>query len=319
MESHPTADAFPLTDGAEFDALVASVKANGLREPITTFEGKILDGRNRYRACQSAGVTPVFKEFTDDDPVAYVTDNNIRRRHLSKTQLALAGAKLAALPRGRPSDKSGQLAEFLTEDKAAKLLNISPKAIRRAKQVLEHGVAELVTAVSRGEVSISAAAEVAPRYDHERQRKLVADGGVKAAAEKLRNKKRSEGTGKPEPKPESPPDPVTPTTNAPFIAPASFRVDERETEKLRAHAIGLGHRVIASDLLVDPNSKSANARQSLYGLIRMPHSHDDLGALRATLYKLARKFNTELSFSAFPKNQPEEAAEEENNMETDHE
>ena len=55
---HPLAEVLPLIEGAEFDELVASVKANGLRDPIIMFEGAILDGRNRYRACLAAGVEP---------------------------------------------------------------------------------------------------------------------------------------------------------------------------------------------------------------------------------------------------------------------
>ncbi len=50
LQSHPIADAFPLIGGTEFDALVADIKANGVHEPIVLYEGKILDGRNRYRA-----------------------------------------------------------------------------------------------------------------------------------------------------------------------------------------------------------------------------------------------------------------------------
>jgi hypothetical protein len=85
----------PLMEGAEFDELVADIKANGQREWILTYEGKILDGRNRYRACLAAGITPCVME--DDGrvaiaggPTAYVVSANLHRRHYRRAHTAVS-------------------------------------------------------------------------------------------------------------------------------------------------------------------------------------------------------------------------------------
>jgi len=84
LKFHPLANDFPLLEGQEFDDLVADIKAHGLHEPIVIFQGQILDGRNRYRACEAAGVTYVADNILDPgfDAVAYVVSKNIHRRHL---------------------------------------------------------------------------------------------------------------------------------------------------------------------------------------------------------------------------------------------
>jgi hypothetical protein len=110
---HPLADIFPLMDGAEFEQLVADIKANGLVEPIVVLEGMILDGRNRYRACIEAGVEPTYRPFTGDDPAAHVISTNIHRRHLNAEQ---KGDLIAALLKATPEKSDRQIAKIARVD-----------------------------------------------------------------------------------------------------------------------------------------------------------------------------------------------------------
>jgi hypothetical protein len=107
LKFHPLADIFPLMEGAEFDELVADIKANGQRDPIILFDGQILDGRNRYRACLAAGIKPdvIEGDIWVGNPAAYVISVNIRRRHLkAEAKWGLIRKVLAATP--EKSDRS---------------------------------------------------------------------------------------------------------------------------------------------------------------------------------------------------------------------
>jgi N6-adenosine-specific RNA methylase IME4/ParB-like chromosome segregation protein Spo0J len=176
LEFHPLANIFPLVEGAEFDELVADIRQHGLREPIVVYEDKILDGRNRYRACLAAGIEPTFTAYMGDDPISYVISLNLRRRHLDESQRALVAARLEQLKHGGNRKSDHQDANWhLDREDAASLLNVGVRSVARAAEVRDHGAPELVSAVERGEVSISAAADIATRPIGE-QREIVARG-----------------------------------------------------------------------------------------------------------------------------------------------
>src|ERR1700730_16765129 len=124
---HPLADMFPLLEGKDFDDLVEDIKKNGLREKIDLYQGKIADGRNRYRALLRLGVDSSVEpdkhfrkaiythtiggemaphEQSNDDRVrAYIIPRSIHRRHLTAEQKRDLIAKLLIADPGK-SDRA---------------------------------------------------------------------------------------------------------------------------------------------------------------------------------------------------------------------
>jgi len=78
-EIHPAATIFPMMDEASFTALKNDIEKNGLEKCITFYEGKVLDGRNRLRACQELGITPQEEEIEDDGSGQFDPTNGCSR------------------------------------------------------------------------------------------------------------------------------------------------------------------------------------------------------------------------------------------------
>lgn len=157
MKFHPYSEIFPLIEGAAFDELVADLKANGLREKIWLYDGQILDGRNRFFACQKAKIKPDYRKFTGSDPLAFVISLNVQRRHLTESQRAMAAARIATMQKGANQHAS---IEAPSQDKAAESLKVGRSSVQRARKVIEDGSKALQNAVESGEVSVSKAAAV---------------------------------------------------------------------------------------------------------------------------------------------------------------
>lgn len=165
FELHPLCALFPRMAGAEFEALKADIKANGLRQPIVTHQGMILDGGNRYAACVEAGVKPLMTEYTGNNLVTYVMSANFHRRHLTEGQQAaiVASATDWAKAQTHGGNRKSDQAEGLpletvkqraavagvterTQRDADKLVRDRPEV---AKQVVE-GKKSLYQAVKEG-------------------------------------------------------------------------------------------------------------------------------------------------------------------------
>jgi N6-adenosine-specific RNA methylase IME4/anti-sigma28 factor (negative regulator of flagellin synthesis) len=197
MEFHEAADIFPLMQGEEFENLVADVKRNGLLDDIVVHnDGAILDGRNRYRACEEAGIEPRFRQWIGSgSAIDFVVSANLHRRHLNESQRAMVAERIATLRKHRKKPRDGQIC--LSQKEAAERVNVSERSVKTARRVRENAVPEITHAVEAGELSVSDAA-VAAKLPEAKQRKalrMIEEGRakhMKDAARRLNRQKKRE-------------------------------------------------------------------------------------------------------------------------------
>lgn len=210
---HPAAELFPLLDDADLTALAEDIRAHGLLTPITRDpDDRILDGRNRFLACQQIGVTPTYAQH-EGDPWVFVISANLHRRHLTDGQRAMVAAKIADRANGQrsrspASSAAGDLEPpSPTQTEAAHLLDVTRGQVQRARQVITHGTEELKTLVENGSVPVATAARVATTLPADEQN---------AFAEQVREGANPRHVAPPEPRAVAAPKPVTPEPEAPI-------------------------------------------------------------------------------------------------------
>jgi 16S rRNA G966 N2-methylase RsmD len=183
-EFHSIANIFPLMEGQEFDSLCEDISKNGLYEPISIFENKILDGRNRYRACELTGVEPKFTrcEGSKEDALSCVISLNLKRRHLNESQRAVIASKLATAKRG--GDRKSQyyqkadLPLDITREEASNLLNVSERLIGETREV-EREAPELLPDIESGTLSVNKAKKKVREKKRNKERTDLAKAGEK--------------------------------------------------------------------------------------------------------------------------------------------
>jgi hypothetical protein len=156
-EDHPIAALFPLMTGSGFEELKTSMKTNGQQLPCILFEGKILDGRNRYRVCNELAIECRFETPKIIDPFEFVTAMNLARRDLTLSQRGMIAAEMANMKAGYRSDVEPvvELREVpISRKKAAEIMHVSPSQVDRGRRILRQSDPKTITAIKAGEVTI---------------------------------------------------------------------------------------------------------------------------------------------------------------------
>jgi ParB-like chromosome segregation protein Spo0J len=191
---------FPLPTEEEYRQLKNDIAARGQLVPAWVYEGKLIDGRSRARACKELGLELLIRDWDGRGSlVAFVVSLNLHRRHLTESQRALVAARLKPMfeaeakqrmQSGKAPDPMANLPQGPARDQAAAIMGVSPRTVEAGSKVLKQGTPELIQGVETGQVSVSAASDLAELSPDE-QRETVA-GGKKAVAAKskqLRQKK----------------------------------------------------------------------------------------------------------------------------------
>lgn len=176
IEAHPVADIFPLMSDDEMTGLIEDIRSNGLREPIWLHpDGRIIDGRNRYRACVEGAVKPTFRTWSGEGSlVDFVVSLNLHRRHLSKSQKALvaleiekqyaaeAKERMLAGVKREPKDP-GEILPQGSEDRgprardlAAAAVGVSGRTVQDAKKVAAEAP-QFIPKIESGEMTLNEA------------------------------------------------------------------------------------------------------------------------------------------------------------------
>lgn len=196
---HPACLLFPQLGKEELRELADNIKARGLLHDIILYQGKILDGRNRYLACRLAGVKPRFVDWQGNgSPVEWVISENLIRRHLTSSQRAvIANDMLPLLEKeakerqrlslGRGEKGCKKLDTFSNNGPASHVaarITKTNSAYVQAVKAVGKQAPDLLDAIRSGHLNVPDAVKLAkvPTQERKKMLKKLQAGGITARA-----------------------------------------------------------------------------------------------------------------------------------------
>jgi hypothetical protein len=161
---HPLSSAFPAMQEEEYESLFNSIGEIGVQNPITLFEGMVIDGWHRYRAANEAGLDCPTVVLGDVDPRDFVLAQNKARRNLTASQRAAAVASVyqwaASKGVNQHTKRGGEPGSPppKTNAELAAIAGTTTRTIQQAKVAIKAGLAD---AVKDGAMTVKEAAQIA--------------------------------------------------------------------------------------------------------------------------------------------------------------
>lgn len=163
----------PALSAEEYAQLEANILEEGIREPIITWNGFIIDGHNRFSIAKRFDLEykTTSKHFSSEESVKeWMILNQFGRRNLSNYQRSVLALELEEvfskkakdnlkLSQGKGKQKSADLKvkPIETRNELSKVASVSHDTISKVKKIQEKAPQEIKEKLATGEVSINAA------------------------------------------------------------------------------------------------------------------------------------------------------------------
>ena len=173
---HPIALLVPEMKPEEYENLKADIMLGGLHCSIELYDGQIVDGRHRYKACRELEITPHFKilegEWTEGMLQKRIWTLNVERRHLgegARTAIHIDFAERLVAEGNRRREEqphNGNNGQFTVgpqaapraAEVAAKEAGVGKTTMNNGLRVKREGTPELFEAMKQGSIAVATAA-----------------------------------------------------------------------------------------------------------------------------------------------------------------
>ena len=173
----------PPLSNEEFKQLERNILEEGIREPLITWNGILIDGHNRYRIAQEHDMNyeTLEKEFDNINRVKeWMIHNQFGRRNLSNYQRSVLALQLEDVFREKAKENqaiqfkgislkqiSAEVKPIETRQEIAKVANVSHDTIAKVKKIQSNATPEVKEKLNTGTMSINEAYKEIKKEENE--------------------------------------------------------------------------------------------------------------------------------------------------------